>query len=189
MGWITSRGCSANGRAAGHPVDVLSVHFYPQGGEYQRRRLASDAAAAQPLHAPALGSELCFRKLDRCAGLSDPAHEGVDSSDYYAGTPVAITEYNWGAEEPHQRRDDPGRHLRHIRPRGSRYGHALDRAGQLDADLQGDADVSQLRRRRIGFRRHERFRRAPPIRTISPPLPHCAAERSGAMTVMVISKD
>ena len=41
---------------AGHPVDVLSVHFYPQGGEFGDDVSTNMKLTAQPLHAAALGS-------------------------------------------------------------------------------------------------------------------------------------
>lgn len=80
------------------PLDVFSVHFYPQGGEYS----SSATTAVQLLRNRSTRS------------LWDPAY--VDESwigapvqliprlrhwvnTYYApGTPVAITEYSWGAE-------------------------------------------------------------------------------------------
>ena len=78
---------------------------------------------------------------------------------YYPGTKIGITEYNWGAEEPHQRRHRAGGHLRHLRPRRIGPGDALDHARLQHAHLQGDEDVSQLRRQQIHLRRHERLRR------------------------------
>lgn len=87
-------------KSAGHPVDVVSVHFYPQGGEYggrdeispetQRRRAAStralwdrDYVDQSWIHAP-------VALIPRLRGWVDRY--------YRRGTPIAITEYNWGAE-------------------------------------------------------------------------------------------
>jgi hypothetical protein len=88
-------------KAAGHPIDVFSLHFYPQGGEY------SDAGEAAT---PSL--ELTRNRSTR--DLWDPNY--VDptwinsvvaliplmrhwaDTYYYPGTPIAITEYSWGGD-------------------------------------------------------------------------------------------
>jgi len=78
-------------------LDVLSVHYYPQGGE-----LGDDVSSAMQL-----------RRNQSTRSLWDPAyvdptwindkvqliprlHRWADT--YYPGTKIAITEYNWGAE-------------------------------------------------------------------------------------------
>ena len=78
-------------------LDVFSVHYYPQGGEFW-----GDASTAMQL-----------RRNRSTRSLWDPNY--VDESwigdkvkliprlkswvnSYYPGTPTAITEYNWGAE-------------------------------------------------------------------------------------------
>jgi hypothetical protein len=78
-------------------LDVFSVHYYPQGGEF-----SSDVSAAMQL-----------RRNRSTRSLWDPNY--VDESwiqdrvrliprlqewvtHYYPGTQVALTEYNWGAE-------------------------------------------------------------------------------------------
>jgi hypothetical protein len=86
-------------KAAGHPVDVISVHYYPQGGEF-----GDDVSP---------GIELSRNRSTR--DLWDPTYHNptwinavVDliprlrhwvDTYYYPGTPIAITEYNWGAEK------------------------------------------------------------------------------------------
>ena len=75
---------------------------------------------------------------------------------YYPGHADRHHRVQLGRRGPHQRRDDAGRHLRHLRPRRSRHGRALDDAGRLHADLQGDEAVSQLRRQQVDVRRHQR---------------------------------
>ncbi len=129
---------------AGHPVDVLSVHFYPQGGEDGNDVSTATQLLRKPLDPPALGSELHLGELDRRAGLSDPAAQGLDRGQLLRRHARRDHRIQLGRREPHQRRHDAGRHLRHLRPAGPRHGDALDRAGRHDADLQGDADVSQL---------------------------------------------
>ena len=61
--------------------------------------VVGDAAAPQPLDALAVGSELHRRDLDqRIACSSCRACAAWVNTYYYSGTPIGITEYNWGAE-------------------------------------------------------------------------------------------
>jgi len=89
-------------KAAGRPVDVVSVHYYPQGGEYresgedlspemQRRRNRStrdlwDQAYRNPTW------------INDTVALIPRLRQWVDTY-YHPGTPIALTEYNWGAEQ------------------------------------------------------------------------------------------
>jgi hypothetical protein len=85
-------------RNAGHPVDVVSVHFYPQGGEDSNdvstaTQLLRNRSTRQ-LWDPNYTSESWINaKVDLI-----PRLQGWVNRYYYPGTPVAITEYNWGAE-------------------------------------------------------------------------------------------
>jgi len=45
---------------------------------------------------------------------------------YVPGTPIGITEYNWGAESHNQRRNRPGRYSWHFRAGGRGSGRVLD---------------------------------------------------------------
>ena len=88
----------AEWKAAGHPVDVLSVHFYPQGGEYSddvstQMQLLRNRSTRQ-LWDPNYVSESW---IDAPVFLI-PRLKNWISKEYYSGTPVAVTEYNWGAE-------------------------------------------------------------------------------------------
>ncbi len=85
-------------KAVGHPVDVLSVHFYPQGGEYSN----DDSLAAQQLRNRST-RQLWDPNYKSESWINAPVFliprlQAWISSAYYAGTPVAITEYNWGDE-------------------------------------------------------------------------------------------
>jgi hypothetical protein len=79
------------------PLDVFTVHYYPQGGEF-----SDDVSTAMQL-----------RRNRSTRSLWDPGY--VDETwindrvqlvprlkswvnTYYPGTPIGITEYNWGAE-------------------------------------------------------------------------------------------
>ena len=81
-------------------VDVFTVHYYPQGGEFWPEGDVStgDAAPPQPLHALALGSRLRGRDVDQRSCSADPRLRNLVNTHYYAGTPIGITEYNWGAK-------------------------------------------------------------------------------------------
>lgn len=78
-------------------LDVFSVHYYPQGGEFsddtspsmQLRRNRSTRA----LWDPAYVDESWIGEVVR---LVPRLREWVES--YYPGTKTAVTEYNWGAE-------------------------------------------------------------------------------------------
>jgi hypothetical protein len=85
-------------KAAGHPVDVLSLHFYPQGGEdsddnSQSMQLLRNRSTRQ-LWDPNYISESWINAVVDLI----PRMQGWISSYYYSGTPIAITEYNWGDE-------------------------------------------------------------------------------------------
>jgi hypothetical protein len=85
-------------KASGHPVDVVSVHFYPQGGEFSddvstATQLLRNRSTRQ-LWDPSYISESW---IDANVDLI-PKLQGWIKSFYYPGAPVAITEYNWGAE-------------------------------------------------------------------------------------------
>jgi hypothetical protein len=87
-------------RAAGHPVDVVSVHFYPQGGEYP-----DDGAGSRDL-------QLLRNRSTR--SLWDPNYRDTSwigsvvqliprlrewvNTYYWPGTPIALTEYSWGGD-------------------------------------------------------------------------------------------
>ena len=94
------RSCGSDAAGTGaRLLDVFSVHYYPQGGRVRQRRLDGDAAAAQPLDALALGSELRGRDLDQRHGPARCRGSRTGSAAYYPGTQIGITEYNWGAED------------------------------------------------------------------------------------------
>ena len=85
-------------KKAGHPIDVLSVHFYPQGNEYSD----DDTLATQQLRNRST-RQLWDPKYVSESYIGTPVNlipvlKGWVGAFYYAGTPVAITEYNWGDE-------------------------------------------------------------------------------------------
>lgn len=88
-------------KQAGHPVDVVSVHYYPQGGEYSETKAPSSPAiermrnrSTRDLWDPAYRNPTW---INATVALIPTLRKWVDTY-YYPGTPIAITEYNWGAE-------------------------------------------------------------------------------------------
>jgi hypothetical protein len=85
-------------KKAGHPVDVVSVHYYPQGGEY-----SSTVTTAMQLLRNQSTRELWDPNYvsqswqDSVIDLIPQLQSWV-STYYYAGTPIGITEYDWGAD-------------------------------------------------------------------------------------------
>lgn len=89
-------------KAAGHPVDVVSVHFYPQGKVYTED--GGDRSPAGQLRRNQSTRDLWDPDYvdptwinDRIA-LIPRLRKWVDTY-YHPGTPIALTEYNWGAED------------------------------------------------------------------------------------------
>lgn len=78
-------------------LDVVSVHYYPQGGEFgddvstamQLRRNQSTRSLWDP-------SYVDQTWINDTVDLIPRLHRWADT--YYPGTKIAITEYNWGAE-------------------------------------------------------------------------------------------
>jgi len=80
------------------PIDVFSVHYYPQGGEFsndvsstmQLRRNRSTRSLWDPNYTDETWIASKVQLIPRLRNWAN--------TYYYAGTPIAITEYNWGAE-------------------------------------------------------------------------------------------
>ncbi len=86
---------------AGHPIDVFSLHFYPQSGEYNE-------AGEPDTPAIALARNRSTRDLwdpnykdptwiNSVVALIPLMRQWVDTY-YHPGTPIALTEYDWGGE-------------------------------------------------------------------------------------------
>ncbi|MCC6369269.1 MAG: cellulase [Bryobacterales bacterium] len=81
-----------------HLLDVFSVHYYPQGGEFgsdtstamQQRRNRSTRSLWDPNYVDETWINDKVQLIPRLRQWAD--------TYYAAGTPIAITEYNWGAE-------------------------------------------------------------------------------------------
>jgi hypothetical protein len=88
-------------KAAGHPVDVVSVHYYPQGGEY--REQGDDVSPAMQRLRNRSTRSLWDPTYTDESWIAEPValiprlRNWVDRY-YDRGTPIAITEYDWGGE-------------------------------------------------------------------------------------------
>lgn len=86
-------------KTSGHPVDVASVHFYPQGGEF-----SDDVSTKMQLLRNRSTRQLWDPNYVSESWINAPVYliprmQSWIADNYYSGTPVAITEYNWGAED------------------------------------------------------------------------------------------
>jgi PKD repeat protein len=80
------------------PLDVFSVHYYPQGGEF-----GNDTSSAMQLRRNRSTRSLWDPNYVDETWINDkvqliPRLRNWVNTYYFAGTPIAITEYNWGAE-------------------------------------------------------------------------------------------
>lgn len=80
------------------PLDIFSVHYYPQGGEF-----GNDTSTTMQLLRNRSTRSLWDPNYVDQSWINDkvqliPRLRGWVNTYYYPGTPVAITEYNWGAE-------------------------------------------------------------------------------------------
>jgi PKD repeat protein len=79
-------------------IDQFTIHYYPQGGEFgndtstsmQSRRNRSTRSLWDPNYTDETWINDKVKLIPRLRGWVD--------TYYYAGTPIGITEYNWGAE-------------------------------------------------------------------------------------------
>ena len=146
-----STSCASSDAATGQRLlDVFTVHYYPQGGEFGNDIVDGDAAAPQPLDALAVGPEL--RGRDRGSTtrvqLIPRLKSWVDT--YYPGHADRHHRIQLGRRRPHQRRD-------RRRPTSSASSAAKASTWRArwttpdaaHADLQGDEAVPQLRRQQV----------------------------------------
>jgi hypothetical protein len=92
--WLLGQ-LKADGR---HLLDVFTVHYYPQGGEF-----GNDVSAAMQLLRNQSTRSLWDPNYVDQSWINDkvmliPRLRGWVNTFYDAGTPIGITEYNWGAE-------------------------------------------------------------------------------------------
>jgi PKD repeat protein len=96
--WLLSQLKQTSVAGGLHPLDVFSVHYYPQGGEFgndtstamQLRRNRSTRSLWDPSYVDETWIATQVKLIPRL-------RDWVETY-YFPGTPVGITEYNWGAE-------------------------------------------------------------------------------------------
>ncbi len=81
-------------------IDVFTVHYYPQGGEFWP---ANDVSASMQLRRNRSTRSLWDPNYVDETWINDrvqliPRVRALVDTYYYPGTPIGITEYNWGAE-------------------------------------------------------------------------------------------
>src|SRR5262249_29609072 len=92
--WLLA-GLKTDGR---HLLDVFSVHYYPQGGEF-----GNDTSSSMQLRRNRSTRSLWDPNYVDETWINDkvqliPRLRNWVNTYYYAGTPIGVTEYNWGAE-------------------------------------------------------------------------------------------
>ena len=170
-------------------IDVFTVHYYPQGGEFwpdgdvttgmQLRRNRS----TRSLWDPAYVDETWIN--DRVQLI--PRLRNLVTTNYYANTPIGITEYNWGAEN----------HINGATTQADIFGIFGREGLDMGARWTTPATSTPTYKAMKMYRNYDGNRSTfgdTSVRTISTANPDnlsvFAAERSsdGAVTVMVISK-
>jgi PKD repeat protein len=81
-----------------HLLDIFTVHYYPQGGEF-----GNDVSTAMQLLRNQSTRSLWDPNYVDQSWINDkvmliPRLRSWANTYYYAGTPIGVTEYNWGAE-------------------------------------------------------------------------------------------
>jgi PKD repeat protein len=92
--WLLSQ-LKADGR---HLLDIFTVHYYPQGGEF-----SNTTTQAMQLTRNRSTRSLWDPNYTDPTWINDkvmliPRLRNWANTYYYPGTPIGITEYNWGAE-------------------------------------------------------------------------------------------
>jgi PKD repeat protein len=170
-------------------LDVFTVHYYPQGGEFwpegdvstamQLRRNRSTRSLWDPNYTDETWINDKVRLIPRLRNWVD--------TNYYPGTPIGITEYNWGAEN----------HINGATTQADIYGifgrEGLDMGARWTTPSASTPTYKAMKM----FRNYDGNRSAfgdVSVRAVATANPDnlsvFAAERStdGALTVMVVSK-
>ena len=185
MPWLLDQLRQHNAATGQRPLDVFTVHYYPQGGEF-----STDVSTARQL-----------RRNRSTRSLWDPNY--VDESwindrvqlvprlrnwvnSYYPGTLTGITEYNWGAEN----------HINGATAQADILGifgrEGLDMAARWTTPASNTPTYKAMKMYRNYDGNKSTFGDISVVATVPNPdtVSAFAAERSanGALTVMVISK-
>ncbi len=172
VAWYLQQVCAHPLAGGVHAVDVLDLHYYPQGADVA---LSDDDSAPTAARRLASLKELYDPDWVSDSWISDLGDGDANHYDkpnliprvrawidqYCPGTRLAITEYNWGNDDHRQRRGRAGRGAGDLRARGRRACHALGRAGSRQPCRACVHALSELRRRgRASCRRQHRAQSA-----------------------------
>lgn len=86
--------------AAGHPVDMVSVHFYPQNGEFQDHGAGNRALQLLRNRSTRALWDRDYRDpnwINANVALIPRLRQWVNAY-YWPHTPIALTEYDWGGD-------------------------------------------------------------------------------------------
>ena len=141
--WLLQQVQQASAVEGRRLLDVFTSHYYPQGGEFsndtsstmQARRNKSTRSLWDPAYVDDSWIASVIRYIPQLRDWVNAVLPGHRDRHHRV---------QLGRRRAHQRRDDPGRPLRHLRSRGTRHGRAVDDAETRLADLQGDEDLPQL---------------------------------------------
>jgi hypothetical protein len=170
-------------------VDVVTVHYYPQGGEFWPQ---NDVSASMQLRRNRSTRSLWDPNYTDETWINDkvqliPRLRTWVNTYYYPGTPIGITEYNWGAES----------HINGATTQADIYGIFGREGLDVGARWTTPAASTPTYKAMKMYRNYDGNRSAfgdVSVRALSTAnadnLSVFAAERSsdGALTVMVISK-
>ena len=96
--WLLDQLRRTNNATGQRLLDIFSVHYYPQGGEY-----GNDTSSAMQLRRNRSTRSLWDTNYVDETWINDKVmlipRLKLWAAQYYPGTPVGITEYNWGAED------------------------------------------------------------------------------------------
>jgi hypothetical protein len=98
-----------------HLLDIFTVHYYPQGGEF-----SNDTSTTMQVLRNRSTRSLWDPNYIDATWINDkvmliPRLRNWVNAYYDAGTPIGITEYNWGAEAHINGGDHSGRYPRNFR--------------------------------------------------------------------------
>ena len=170
-------------------LDVFTVHYYPQGGEFWP---ADDVSSAMQLRRNRSTRSLWDPNYTDETWINDevqliPRLRSWVSTYYYPGTPIGITEYNWGAEN----------HINGATTQADIYGIFGREGLDIGARWTTPATTTPTYKAMKMYRNYDGNRSTfgdTSVRALSTSnadnLSVFAAERSadGALTVMVVSK-
>jgi len=185
--WLLQQWRAHDARTGGRLVDTVSVHYYPQGGEFS----ASVTPAMQRLRARSTRALWDPTYVDE-SWIAEPVtliprlRQWVDTH-YRRGAPIALTEYNWGAET----------HISGALAQADLFGifgrEGLDMAARWTTPPTSSPTFQVMKLFRNYDGRRSTFGETSVGVTVPDPdrLAVFAAERSadGALTIVVINKD